>query len=338
MTIETTELQHWVAEALACKVEQLDWQPLAGDASFRRYFRCGHNGRRFIVALAPPATEKNHEFVHIARLLQQAEVKVPEVLAVEFERGFILQNDLGKILLADCLNSDTVDGWYYKAMLQLQQMLQVEPAELATLPLYNKDALALELSYFQTWFLEAMLGYRLTEADRAMLQQWFDVLLQSALAQPVVFVHRDYHCRNIMVCEDHSLATIDFQDALAGPITYDLVSLLRDCYVVWPDAQVTGWVADYWQLLAEQGLVDVELPMFQRWFDLMGLQRHIKVLGIFARLSIRDNKHGYLNDLPTVVNYVRRVARQQPEAEAFCHWFEAVVMPRVRKQSWGQAL
>jgi hypothetical protein len=168
-----------------------------------------------------------------------------------------------------------------------------------------------------------------------MLQHFFGELIESALAQPQVFVHRDYHCRNIMVTDGQELAAIDFQDAVCGAITYDLVSLLRDCYIVWPDSQVRGWVKQYWQQLHDRKVVEVREPVFQRWFDLMGLQRHIKVLGIFARLSIRDNKHGYLNDLPTVVRYVQNVAAQEVMAEDFLAWFNTRVMPLVGQQSWG---
>lgn len=316
----------------------MDWQALAGDASFRRYFRCQHDGHRYIVALAPPETEKNHEFVHIAHMLEQAEVMVPHVISVDYDRGYILQQDLGTQLLSDQLTEQSVDGWYHKAMLQLLQMQQVSDTHLQTLAPYDREALALELSYFQQWFVDAMLGYTCTAAEQTMLQAFFDVLLEAAVAQPKSFVHRDYHCRNIMITDDEALATIDFQDALYGPLTYDLVSVLRDCYVVWPDEQVKGWVADYWQLLHAQQIIDEPLEVFQRWFDLMGLQRHIKVLGIFARLSIRDGKHGYLQDLPTVVSYVRRIAAQYPEADDFVQWFDQVLMPRVRAQDWGQQL
>ena len=329
------KIQQWVALQLQVEVTELSWQPLSGDASFRRYFRCVLDGKSYMVALAPPETEKNHEFVLISKLLQQASVKAPAVLAVDYDNGYLLQNDLGDRLLMAELNADSVDSWYHKAMLQLEQMLFVDQQGLASLPLYDEEALALELSYFDTWFLQAMLNYHCDAAESAMLQQFFQLLLGSALTQPQVFVHRDYHCRNIMIDEDSELATIDFQDAVCGPITYDLVSLLRDCYCVWPQRQVTDWVEHYWQLLHQHQLIDVNEATFHRWFDLMGLQRHIKVLGVFSRLSIRDGKEDYLNDLPTVVTYVRTVAAEQPEAEAFCLWFDEKILPLIRQQSWG---
>lgn len=330
------DLQEWVACQLAVTAGEMQWQPLSGDASFRRYFRCVVANNSYLVALAPPATEKNREFVSISRMLQSANVRASHVIAVNFEQGFILQNDFGDLLLRSMLTNGAVDIWYDKAMQQLQQMLVISPEQLVQLPVYDTSALFLELSYFKTWFLEAMLDYTCTAEEELMLQQFFDDLIESALAQPQVFVHRDYHSRNIMITADDQLAAIDFQDAVCGPITYDLVSLLRDCYVVWPDDQVRGWVKHYWQQLYAGHIIDVQESVFQRWFDLMGLQRHIKVLGIFARLSIRDSKHGYLNDLPTVVNYVRSVAADEFIAEDFLAWFDKKIMPLVKQQKWSQ--
>lgn len=335
---ESDNLRQWVAAQLAVPVTQMQWQPLSGDASFRRYFRCRVAQDSWMVALAPPATEKNHEFVHIARMLEQAGVLAPQVIAVNYDHGYILQNDFGDVLLRQKLDADSVDRWYGKAMQQLQQMLFIPAEELAGLPGYDTSALFLELSYFKTWFLEAMLEYSCSAADELMLQQFFDGLIESALAQPQVFVHRDYHCRNIMVTPDQQLATIDFQDAVCGPVSYDLVSLLRDCYVVWPASQVRGWVKSYWQRLYGNGVVDVQEPVFQRWFDLMGLQRHIKVLGVFARLSLRDGKHGYLNDLPTVIRYVQSVAAQHVMAEDFIDWFNGKIVPLAKCREWGKSL
>ncbi len=335
---DTAPLQKWVADQLNATVDELNWQALSGDASFRRYFRCEVAGQSFIVALAPPETEKNHEFVEIASLLNAAGVQAPMVIAVDYDHGFILQNDLGDRLLLPQLRDDTVDSWYHQAMHQLLQMLTITQDRLAKLPAYDEEALKLELSYFQTWFLEAMLDYQCSAAEQRMLDSFFDELVDSALDQPQQFVHRDYHSRNIMITDDHLLVTIDFQDAVCGPITYDLVSLLRDCYVVWPEQRVRAWVSYFYKKLIQQGQLRVDETIFQRWFDLMGLQRHIKVLGVFSRLSIRDDKHGYLQDLPVVVNYVLAVARQQECAEDFLEWFEDRILPLIRKQSWGANL
>lgn len=330
--------QQWVANQLGISMENLGWQPLSGDASFRRYFRCRAGERSFMFALAPPEKEKNREFVAVAGLLGRSGVLAPKVVAVDFDHGYILQQDFGDTLLRQKLDDTSVDYWYRKAMVQIVQMLAIPPQELAFLPPYDEAALALELSYFRTWFLEAMLGYPLTPDEEVLVNDFFALLLESALEQPCRFVHRDYHSRNIMVTAEGELATIDFQDALRGPFTYDLVSLLRDCYVVWPESQVAGWVEVFRQQLVLQGVTDVDSARFKRWFDLMGLQRHIKVLGIFARLSLRDGKHGYLNDLPTVVNYVRTVAAVHADAAAFLGWFDRKILPLAKQQPWGEKL
>jgi hypothetical protein len=332
------DIQQWVAKQLQVSLGDMQWLPLSGDASFRRYFRCVLPNRSFMVALAPPATEKNHEFVTVSAMLSAAGVLVSQVIAVDYEHGYLLQNDFGDSLLWQQLTPSSVDSLYAKAMQQLQQMLAVDADSLAQLSPYSAEALSLELSYFKTWFLEAMLQYICTPNEEQMLQVFFDELIASALSQPQVFVHRDYHCRNIMITADNQLATIDFQDALRGAITYDLVSLLRDCYVVWPEQRVRAWVKSYWQILVEQKRVDVDESVFQRWFDLMGLQRHIKVLGIFARLSLRDGKHGYLNDLPTVFRYVQSVAAQHEVSKDFLGWLNDKIKPLAQQQVWGKDL
>lgn len=329
-------IKNWVAEQLGCAVDALQWQDLSGDASFRRYSRCRIGGKSWMVAVAPPEKENNEAFVAVAHLLDEAGVRVPKVLAVDYQHGFLLQSDLGDRLLLSLLNPDSVDDYYRASMQQIAAMQTIEQDHLQSLPAYDHDLLAQELGHFPAWFVDQMLGYQLTDAEQTMLQRFFDQLAQSAQQQPQVFVHRDYHSRNIMVTEHNELATIDFQDAVVGPLTYDLVSLLRDCYVVWPREQVQGWVRDFHRQYCQRH--DVDLQQFQTWFDLMGLQRHIKVLGIFARLSIRDGKHGYLNDLPTVVRYVRSVAAEHHQAADFLAWFDDKLLPLIARQSWGEAL
>ena len=338
-------IQEWVAEQLACTdVQALNWQALSSDASFRRYFRCQFDGQSYIVALAPPATEKNLEFVQISALLNAAGIQASQVVAVNYEHGFILQNDLGQTLLSDQLSFDSVDRLYGLALKQLIQMQHIPAAALDAVPAYDAEALQLELSYFNEWFVSGMLNYTLSANEQLMLQAFFDDLCQSALNQPQGFVHRDYHFRNIMNTERDELAAIDFQDALVGPLSYDLVSLLRDCYVVWPESKVQLFVEQFWQLLVQDKLLDneqVSLAEFTEAFDLMGLQRHIKVLGVFARLSLRDAKDAYLQDLPTVVNYVAKIAKKQAQhsetAQAFSAWFETTLMPLIEQQSWWTA-
>lgn len=328
---EIQHLQQWVAQQLDCHAEQITWQPLAGDAGFRRYLRCLYQEQTYMAALAPPTTEKNEAFVHITELLNQAGVVAPKILAVDYQQGFLLQTDLGDTPLQNVLNAQTVDGYYQQALQIIAKMQNIRSDAIAD---YDKAALAIELSYFKEWFLEKMLDYRCSPEEEGMLQQFFGVLLESAISQPQAFVHRDFHCRNIMCVDNNTLACIDFQDALIGPISYDLVSLLRDCYVVWPEDKVYAWLENYRQ----QYWPELSKSKFEEWFDFMGLQRHIKVLGVFARLSIRDGKHGYLNDLPTVFNYVLQVAKKQSEAADFAAWLEQKILPLAQQQAWGKAL
>ncbi|CAA0124345.1 N-acetylmuramate/N-acetylglucosamine kinase [BD1-7 clade bacterium] len=333
-------LQSWVADQLHTDITHLHWQPLPGDASFRRYFRCNVNEQAYIVALAPPETEKNTEFVAVAELLAAGNIAAPKVFAVDLEYGYLLQSDLGHTLLADVLDDDSVDHWYRQAMAVLLDCQHLPEADVAKLGAYDRDALALELSYFRVWFVEALLGYNVSDDESAMLDEMFDWVLTNNLSQPTGFVHRDYHSRNIMVVES-GLAVIDFQDALSGPVTYDLVSLLRDCYVQWPAAKVDAWVADFYRQLAArepEKMANVTLAAFKTHVDLMGLQRHIKVLGVFARLAIRDNKPGYLDDLPLVIHYVRSVVSDYPQAAEFLAWFDRALLPLAKQQDWGAAL
>lgn len=327
---ENTSLRHWVAHHFHTTAEQLDWQPLLGDASFRSYTRLLWQGNSYIAAYAPPATEKNHEFVAIAQLLQQAEIIVPHVFAVDYQQGFLLQSDLGAVDLQAVLNQQTVDEYYQQAM---QLIVRMQMVSCQSLPTYDSELLHFELSLFQQWFVAELLGYSCNDEELAMLNKSFNYLLQSALEQPQAFVHRDYHCRNILLT-DQGLGCIDFQDAVCGPITYDLVSLLRDCYVVWPEPQVTQWLEGF----RLQYFPTVEARQFQRWFDLMGLQRHIKVLGVFARLFVRDGKDRYLSDLPTVIHYTLSVAQQYSELTEFCTWFKEKLLPLIKQQQWGRAL
>lgn len=324
------DLKQWVAQQLTAEPDQLDWQPLLGDASFRRYTRCIYEGVSYVAAYAPPETEKNHEFVAIAALLKQAQIKAPEVLAVDYQRGFLLQSDLGTVDLQSVLDASNVDALYGKAMQQIQQMQTISSADL---PLYDEQLLAFELSLFNEWFVQGLLAYQCTAAEEQMLAETFQQLIQQALAQPQAFVHRDYHCRNILL-DGEELACIDFQDAVIGPITYDLVSLLRDCYVVWPQESIDTWLQNYRQ----QHCPQIPLAQFTQWFDYMGLQRHIKVLGVFARLFIRDGKDRYLADLATVINYTVKVAEQYTELAEFCAWFKVKLLPLAKQQAWGQAL
>ncbi len=314
-------------------------EPVAGDASGRRYFRLYGAGAPVIAVHAPPETEKNREFVAARDLLARAGVRVPALLAADPERGFLLLEDLGSRLLLDELDSGSVDGWYTVARGILLRLAEVNVAGLDW-PAYDRALLAEELERFPVWFVEGLLELPAGPA-RPLLAEVAELLLASALEQPRVLVHRDFHSRNLMPQPDGRLAVIDFQDAVVGPVTYDLVSLLRDCYVRWPDAQVRDWALEHHRALLRAGrLSGCGQERFLRWFDLMGLQRHLKVLGTFARLDLRDGKSGYLADLPLVLRYVRETLRrragEEPALAALEQWFDESLAPRIAAAPWGK--
>lgn len=312
---------------------------IAGDASPRRYFRLALPSGNYVVVDAPPATEKNEAFVGVARLLASAGVKVPAVLAVDFERGYLLLEDLGDQLLLPLLDGDSVDALYAQAFAALAKMAAANTTG-SGLGDYDVALLSEELGRFQAWFVRELLGYAPGEDELAQLDRLSARLVESALQQPRVLVHRDFHSRNLMLADGGELAVIDFQDAVVGPITYDLVSLLRDCYIHWPASQVRGWALAYHELLSARGLVaDLDQQQFLRWFDWMGLQRHLKVLGTFARLYLRDGKAAYLDDLPLVIHYVVEIsakyAHEEPTFAEFSEWFTRCLSPLIAQQSWG---
>ncbi|MCB1847133.1 MAG: phosphotransferase [Ottowia sp.] len=336
------DLLPWALGQLALDAGHADSHPqaVAGDASNRRYFRAALGGRSRILVEAPPGTEKNAEFLAVRALLAAAGVRVPALYGSDLQRGYLLLEDLGDRLLLPELTTGSVDAAYRRAMDVLLRMAALETAGL-DIPHYDAALLQEELGRFPAWFAEALLGHTPDEQERGLLRQVDSLLVASALEQPQVLVHRDFHSRNLMPQEDGALAVIDFQDAVAGPISYDLVSLLRDCYVRWPAARVRDWALDYRTRLQAAGLLgEVDEERFLRWFDLMGLQRHIKVLGTFARLYLRDGKPGYLADLPRVIDYVLEIADlyapREPALAAFGQWFRRRLAPLVAARDWGR--
>ena len=336
------DLLPWALGQLALDASHADAHPqaVAGDASNRRYFRAALGGHSRILVEAPPGTEKNAEFLAVRALLAGAGVRVPALYGSDLQRGYLLLEDLGDRLLLPELTAGSVDAAYRRAMDVLLRMAAIDTAGL-DIPHYDAALLQEELGRFPAWFAEALLGHAPDEQERGLLHQLDSLLVASALEQPQVLVHRDFHSRNLMPQADGALAVIDFQDAVAGPVTYDLVSLLRDCYVRWPAARVRGWALDYRARLQAAGLSgEVDEERFLRWFDLMGLQRHIKVLGTFARLYLRDGKPGYLADLPRVIDYVLEIADQyaprEPALAAFGQWFRDRLAPLVAARDWGR--
>ncbi len=333
-------LQRWALEQLPQACSEAEFTQVAGDASHRRYFRLHCGDTCYIVVDAPPETEKNDAFVAVQRALEAASVRVPGILAVDLENGYMLLEDLGGDLLLTALELATVDGWYDRALALAQRLGRVSTLA-GSVPAYDKALLGEELGRFPHWFVEQLLGLRLTAEEQVLLADLNSVLIANALAQPRVLVHRDFHSRNLMLI-GAELAVIDFQDAVYGPLTYDPVSLLKDCYVRWPRARVEGWVAAYWQRLVAAGqLPEVDEATFLRWFDLMGLQRHLKVLGVFARLYLRDGKPDYLKDLPRVCAYVEEVLAlyrgQCSVIESLAAWWHTRLAPVIAEQSWAGA-
>lgn len=314
----------------------LQWDAIRGDAGFRRYFRVQTPSEKLLAVYAPPATENNQAFVDIDRYLIERGVSVPNIFEYQSENGFMLIEDFGEGLLYTGLSKDNAPARYEKAIEVLLQ-IQALPVNNEIFPEYSREVLLREMSLFQEWFIKQNLGHDLSENESALIENAFEFILQSNLSQPKVIVHRDYHSRNLVQREGEVPGIIDFQDAVIGPITYDVVSLYRDCYVEWPDVKVEAWAFEYFALAKEKGLIssEVDEKTFIQWFDLMGLQRHIKVLGIFSRLFIRDGKHAYLKDLPLVDRYVRRIAGKYEKLSEFIGWYEEVLAPLIQQKAWA---
>jgi aminoglycoside/choline kinase family phosphotransferase len=294
-------------------------RPASSDASFRRYFRLdvlpglrAKLGDTLVAMDAPPEREKVPEFVKIAGLLLEAGVTVPAIVARKVEEGFLLLSDLGTTTYLQRLNADNAAFMYsdaVDALIKLQ--LASRPGEL---PEFDRAFVLRELNLFPEWFIERHLGVQLDDIQRAQLDKVFEAITSNVLAQQQVTMHRDFHSRNLMFLEQGNPGVLDFQDAVYGPITYDLASLLRDAYIQWDEEFVLDWVVRYWQSAKRVGLpVNPDIDAFYRDFEYVGLQRHLKILGIFTRLNYRDGKANYLGDLPTVMDYVRKTANRYTE-------------------------
>jgi N-acetylmuramate 1-kinase len=305
----------------------------SADASFRRYFRLRRaDGTTWIAMDAPPDREDLATYLRIAGLLEGCAVHVPQVLSADLEQGFALIEDLGVTPMLTALGTGGDAGRLYEDALDTLLRLQLHgDAASRALPPYDHATLMREMQLLPDWYCRH-LGIGLTSAEAALLAQTFEWLAARALVQPLVFVHRDYHSRNLMVTGQRSPGVIDFQDALRGPVGYDLASILKDCYVDWPRERVVGWVTRYRARLLAGGesgraLAGGSDHEFLAWCDIMGLQRHIKVLGIFARLFWRDGKTAYLADLPRTLRYVQEAARLFPELASFAAFVDARLAP-----------
>ncbi len=322
-------VQDWLTNDLGIRPEKVE--PASSDASFRRYFRAFRKDETFVIMDAPPDKEDVRPYLKVTGLLESLGVHVPHVHEADVGRGLLLLEDLGVTQYLQRLNAgDDPDRLYGDALWALAE-IQTRGREAAReLPPYDREPLARELALMPEWFCHRHLQLALSDAENQIIADAFEFLIAEALMQPAVFVHRDYHSRNLMVTTERNPGVIDFQDALRGPIGYDLVSLLKDCYIGWPRERVEHWVSGYRNLLRSHGgpggRDDRE---FLRWFDLIGLQRHIKVLGIFSRLWYRDGKAGYLNDLPLTLEYVRDTSRRYSELASFAQLVERRFVPEL---------
>lgn len=304
-----TQLHQWLeslAEDTFSNVEVA-----SADASFRQYFRVTnkHTKETYIVMDAPPDKEECHSFALVTDLIRGVDVNAPDIIAIDSHQGFLLLDDLGDDPYLKHLAEDTCDGLYIDAIDALIKMQTID----GILPVYDKKLLQTELDLFETWYLNRHLDVQLNQQQKSSLETIFELLIKNAEEQPQVFVHRDYHSRNLMITNENNPGVIDYQDAVIGPITYDLVSLFKDCYIEWPRDKVEHWLDLYLARLTPTYFIEKQTLL--RWFDLMGVQRHLKVLGIFSRLNYRDNKPQYLDDLPLTLKYVLDTCSQYDELQ-----------------------
>jgi N-acetylmuramate 1-kinase len=295
----------------------------SADASFRRYFRVHLNGKTLIAMDAPPPQEDCTPFVKVAKLMLDAGLNVPEVLAQDLENGFLLLSDLGDNTYLSQLNASNAQALYGEASNALIKLQLASKANM--LPAYDETLLTREMQLFPDWYVAKHLKIELNTEQQLALKNTFDLLNKNILSQAQVYVHRDYHSRNLMITKKNPPGVLDFQDAVYGAITYDLVSLLKDAYISWDEEQVIDWAVRYWQPAKKAGLpVPEDFSEFYRDFEWMGAQRHIKVLGIFARLSYRDGKDGYLKDMPLVLHYLRKVCERYVELRPMLRLLDAL--------------
>ncbi|MCP5141520.1 MAG: phosphotransferase [Chromatiales bacterium] len=330
-------INRWLTEELG--FGEFHIAPASADASFRRYFRVTREGQSLIVMDAPPDKENTGPFRTVAKAMFDIGLNVPEIIEADVGNGYLLLGDLGTQTYLPNLNTQSVDGLYGDALNALITLQGKIAADAPFLPPYDHKLLMFEMSLFKDWFLGRHLG---VELDAAQTDAWNAVcatLAASALEQPKVAVHRDYHSRNLMITAVNNPGIIDFQDAVAGPITYDLVSLLRDCYIAWPRARVETWAQGYRRRAVDAGLLHaetVDAATWLRWFDLMGVQRHLKAIGIFARLNHRDGKPGYLGDIPRTLGYVIDVCSRYPQLAGLAAIVETLVVQRVVPEFAGE--
>ncbi|WP_426359808.1 aminoglycoside phosphotransferase family protein [Pseudocolwellia sp. HL-MZ19] len=319
-------LEEWLCNYF--KLDSITLKALTGDAGFRKYYRFSISGQPYIAVDAIPDKSNNLAFVEIQQVLHQQNINVPNIITYDLAQGFLCLSDFGNALFSDLLTLDNMEASYKEAIKLLPLIAGSAIPTNYKLPRYDADFVHLECNIFSEWLLGTHLNINLSEQERSQLHTCFTVLVGNALEQPQVVMHRDFHSRNLMILNSSEvtqdlgaiqLGVIDFQDAVIGPITYDIVSLLRDCYVKWPNDKVTGLFQYFCQLMdIENKYPNISQAQWQRWFDLMGMQRHVKASGIFARLYHRDDKTGYLQDIPLTLSYIVDISAKYSEL-SFLH-------------------
>ena len=322
-------LVNWLRHAT--DLQTVSIQAMPGDASMRRYFRLRTGSQSYVAMDAPPPRENCQPFVAIARAIQSLGLTSPDIIAADSEQGFLVLTDFGDQTYLKVLNAKNADRLYQNAMQALSILQTCREVPGRVIPPFTREFMRQEWSWHQEWFLEKWLGLSL-EKNSQVLTSIYELLVETAASQPQVFMHRDFHSANLMVLpgdDKNSVGILDFQDAFMGPVTYDLASLLRDCYIDWPAEQVVAWALQYRQMLPE--LHNVSEKEFLRWFDWMGLQRHLKALMTFARKHVRDHQSAYLAHVPRTLNYILSVSARYPELSLLHAYYADVVMPRARE-------
>ena len=317
-------IQSWIASVLGS--DQFETHFLAGDASFRRYARIKLNNKTFMLMDAPPEKEDCVPFVTIDEFFDAHGVRVPHIVAKDLEQGFLLLEDFGDVLLSALLTDETVDGYYAQSFAQLIQLQSIDG--LNHFPEYSYEKLMSEMALLTDWMLPS-LQIKPSDEESALIKRTFAILANAALAQPQVIVHRDFHSRNLMALADEKeQGVIDFQDAVIGADTYDLISITRDAYVQWNPERVYSWFQTFYNLLPASAKEGRDFEQFKKDADFMAIQRHIKILGIFVRLFERDGKSGYLKDLPRVMWYLLEESKPYAELQPFMQFIQAKVLPK----------
>lgn len=322
------KLKKWLKETLK---QDVHLTAIPGDASKRYYFRVLTTDKQAVAVDASLEPEMNRKFIRVTELFRRYQINVPEIIAQNDEDNFLIISDFGDTLFQEAVKTQPKTKLYHDA---LKSLIEIHKVDASELPNFSDQLLQDEMNFFHDWYLQQHLNIELTAEEQECWKATCSYLIQSAIEQPQVCVHRDYHCRNLFFTQHNNPGIIDYQDAVQGPLTYDAVSLLRDCYIEWCPEQIESWLSEYIKDLQQTSLIDnSEIETFKTWFDLMGMQRHLKAIGIFARLSVRDNKPQYLQSIPRTLNYIYEVCHHYPALSSFKQIIEKHLLDPVQQQA-----